>query len=453
MRYLIVLRGLPASGKSSFIEENGFESYTLSSDKYRLMLSSFVPRIGGYEDMISQKCNKSVWQRLYSDLEFRMKHGEFTIIDATNLRLDTIRKYRKLCKTYDYRMIVVPFDVNEEICIQRDKYRGIYSVGEDVIRKMAQSIEELPNSIKQIEPSFLRYFLFNIYEQIDLSDYNKLHIIGDIHGCYTALEETVKDTDETKDAFIFIGDYFDRGIENNKVFRYIYDRLDKPNFFFLRGNHEVKIESYLHGEDISNTTFYRNTLQQFKNDNITDKMLKTFCHELIPCANVSFKGNNYIVTHGGLTKASSVSVFTADDIFVKGVGEYEDMERICECWKANNHNIVQVFGHRNNNDVPIMVNSTCYNVCGSPEYGGDLKSITIDDVGIHEHYIKNTVFSEEGYYVAISKYPNRFKIDNIKTLIGAFRHNKYVNETKFGDISSFQFSKDAFYEEHWGEYC
>lgn len=448
MRYLIVLRGLPASGKSSYIKENNLEPYTLSSDKYRLLLSSFVPCFDSEYGHINQKYSAEVWKRLYSDLEFRMKHGEFTIIDATHMTKKSLQKYRKLCKMYYYRMIVVNFDVDTESCIERDKNRACYSVGKEVIEKMAKKKEELPKSIKQIQSDELRNFLDSVYMPITLDSYNKIHIIGDIHGCYSALEETLKDADEDNDAFIFVGDYFDRGIENDKVFNYIYDRLNKNNFFFLRGNHELKIESYLRGEDISKTQFYRHTLQQFKKNNITDKMLGKLCHNFIPCANFYFNGKQYIVSHGGLISNEHVNIFTSDDIFVRGVGDYEDMEQVCKHWE-NNTKAIQVFGHRNNNNIPIKVNNQCYNICGFPEHGGDLKSVIIDKNGIYEKYVTNKVFNKENYYKAISKYPDRFIVCDVETLVGTFRNNKYVNETRFGDISSFQFSKEAFYEGNW----
>ena len=38
MRNLFILRGVPACGKSTWIEENGYKHYTLSSDDLRLYL-------------------------------------------------------------------------------------------------------------------------------------------------------------------------------------------------------------------------------------------------------------------------------------------------------------------------------------------------------------------------------------------------------------------------------
>ena len=40
MRRLVLLRGIPGAGKSTWVKKNGLEKFTLSSDNIRLMLHS-----------------------------------------------------------------------------------------------------------------------------------------------------------------------------------------------------------------------------------------------------------------------------------------------------------------------------------------------------------------------------------------------------------------------------
>ena len=40
MRILLLMRGVPGSGKSTFIKEQGLEPYTLSADPLRLLYAS-----------------------------------------------------------------------------------------------------------------------------------------------------------------------------------------------------------------------------------------------------------------------------------------------------------------------------------------------------------------------------------------------------------------------------
>lgn len=445
MRYLVVLRGLPGAGKSMFIQKYGLEEYTLSSDKYRLMCSSPTVDFRGIFT-INQEVSGQAWKNLYNDLEYRMRNGDFTIVDATHTTKKSFDKYRSLCKKYFYRLIVIEFRTSIAECIANDMRRR-WTVGKEVIEKMAMQWEELPNSIKKIEPKDFQKEMDSRYNPLNF-DNKKIHVIGDIHGCGTALKQFINaSVDLDNDIVIFVGDYFDRGIENFAVFEFLQSIIDKDNVFMCIGNHEKRIMSYLWEEDVSRTQFYRNTLEQLQSNNVTDKMLKSFIHKLIPCVFFVHNDKEYIVSHAGVS-SPFVNIFLPETMYVQGVGTYEDMDKICNHFSRFDSTI-QIFGHRNNNDVPIKINNNCYNVCGFPEYGGDLKAVTIENGNIEEHYIHNDIFSREGYYAALSKYPNRFKIENVKDLIGAFRHNKYVKETEFGNISSFQFTKDAFYEGHW----
>jgi serine/threonine protein phosphatase 1 len=72
-----------------------------------------------------------------------------------------------------------------------------------------------------------------------------IYAIGDIHGCLKALKELigqlpVKDGDEV----VFLGDYIDRGPDSKGVLDYILAN-QKPNWHFLRGNHEQMLLDWL----------------------------------------------------------------------------------------------------------------------------------------------------------------------------------------------------------------
>ncbi|WP_334094285.1 AAA family ATPase, partial [Helicobacter typhlonius] len=103
MRILVLMRGIPASGKSTWIANMGLSEYTLSADSLRLMASSpvLLPKSKNAIDLestefaksqtldslaligINQQNDKQVWKLLFTLLEMRLKQGDFTIIDAT----------------------------------------------------------------------------------------------------------------------------------------------------------------------------------------------------------------------------------------------------------------------------------------------------------------------------------------------------------------------------------
>lgn len=450
MRQLFIIRGFPASNKSSWVKENGLTPFTLSSDDYRLKLSSPVYNLNTGRYGINQNVNGRAWKNLFADLEYRMAHGELTVVDATHLTRKSIKPYQSLCKKYFYRMTVIDFDKSKEDCISDDLLRFDCShVGAEVISKMTK--ESLPSGIRAIKPDDFQDFIDSKTQALDFNKYNKVHIIGDIHGCYTALMKYMDCVDLENDAVVFVGDYFDRGVENHKVFKFLYEHCHDDNFYLLLGNHERRIMQYLRGEDVSKTEFYKNTLKDFMANGVVDGMLREFLWTCTSFAKFNYHNTTYWITHAGVPYA--FNAYDSDDMLINGVGTYEDMQAVVESFDAYmvDSESVQVFGHRNNDDVPIKVGNKSYNVCGFPELGGDLKILQICGDEKHCITVPNNIISDHMFVKAIHKYPDKYKIETAEQLVRVFRASKWVREKKFGDISSFNFTKAAFHSEVWDD--
>ena len=83
MRTLFILRGCPASGKSTWVKENHLENYTISADGVRhLFQSPELDLNGNY--ITSSKNDGIVWDNIMKILETRMERGDFICIDATH---------------------------------------------------------------------------------------------------------------------------------------------------------------------------------------------------------------------------------------------------------------------------------------------------------------------------------------------------------------------------------
>ena len=135
MKILLVLRGIPASGKSTWIKERELEQYTLSTDNIRLLFAAPEQTPDG-RYAISSKYDKQVWAFFRERLEDRMKNGDFTVLDATHTKESYLKDYKKLCKEYNYRMVIVDFssvdlDIIKEniVCVTMGgvKTDGIYA--------------------------------------------------------------------------------------------------------------------------------------------------------------------------------------------------------------------------------------------------------------------------------------------------------------------------------------
>ena len=136
---------------------------------------------------------------------------------------------------------------------------------------------------------------------------------------------------------------------------------------------------------------------------------------------------------------------------IKGVGRYSDMLTVAESWeKSMPDSYIQIFGHRNVQDVPIDMGHRCYNLEGKIEFGGYLRCVELEHgQSIKCVETKNDVFRKEEPKTETAV-EMKTEFDNAE-LVGKKRQSKYVFEKRFGDISSFNFSREAFYKKHWDE--
>lgn len=76
----------------------------------------------------------------------------------------------------------------------------------------------------------------NIYKKINGSDYGKVFVVGDIHGCYDLLMNELNkvEFDFETDLLISVGDLIDRGDKNIECLQL----LEEKWFACVQGNHE-----------------------------------------------------------------------------------------------------------------------------------------------------------------------------------------------------------------------
>lgn len=449
MRVLFLMRGAPGVGKTTFIKEHTLEQYSLSADNIRLLIQSPIMNVNG-DWVISQKNEKRVWELLMAMLEDRMKRGEFTIIDATNSKTVEMNKYKNLANKYRYRMYIIDFtgtsiDIVKQRNNQRDEYK---KVPEEVIDKMYSrfSTQKIPSGITVIKPEQYQETIDSIYSLRDFSNYKKIHHIGDIHGCYTVLKEYLKDGLKNDELYIFIGDYLDRGIENAKVLQFLLKIYNKNNVILLTGNHEQHIYNYAHNIPGISKEFELNTRPQLIEVNLDKKEIRQFYRKLGQFAYYKYNDKIILVTHGGLSDIPVNFVYVSTDQLIKGVGNYNDMEKVNESFLKNTeNNTYQIHGHRNNSGSSIQINERCFNLCGGAEFGGQLRIVTLSNNGFKCIEIDNQIFKP------IEKKESSLVDIDVKKLVQLLRDNKFVQEKKFGHISSFNFTRDAFYDKVWND--
>ena len=449
MRVLLLLRGSAGCGKSTWIEQNGLKPYALSADDIRLLCQSPVLQPDGTVG-ISQSNDKTVWKTLFNLLEIRMQKGEFTVIDATNSKTSEMNIYKQMCETYRYRMYCVDFtDIPIDEVKRRNASREeLKRVPDEAIDKMYSRFktQKIPSGIKVIKPDELDSIWMKLF---DLSEYKKIHHIGDIHGCNTALKKYIDDNGGIKDDefYIFCGDYVDRGIENADVIKYLISIKDKKNVLMLEGNHERWLWLWANGCAGKSKEFELVTKPQLEDAKIDKKDVRQLYRKFGQCAYYKYGENIYLVTHAGLSVLPDNLTFVATDQMIHGVGNYNDFEKIAETFiEKMPSNYYQIHGHRNTKQVPIRVNDRVFNLEGRVEFGGDLRCVQLDKDGMHEVEVHNEVFKTPEM-----REEQSVTNSSVADVIISLRANRYIQEKKFGNISSFNFTNKAFYDKVWDE--
>lgn len=449
MRILLLLRGSAGCGKSTWIEKNGLKPYTLSADDIRLLCQSPIMQIDGTEG-ISQANDNVTWKTLFNLLENRMQKGEFTVIDATNSKTSEMNRYKEMCNTYRYRIYCVDFtDIPIEEVKRRNANREVLKrVPEEAIDKMYSrfATQKIPSGIKVIKPDELDTIWMRM---IDLSEYKKIHHIGDIHGCNTVLQKYLSDNGGIKDDefYIFTGDYIDRGLENADVVKFLISIKDKKNVLMLEGNHERWLWLYANGCTGKSKEFELITKPVLEEARIDKKDIRQLYRRFGQCAYYKYGDNVYLVTHAGLSTLPKNLSFVATDQMIRGVGGYNDFEKIAETFiNTTPDNVYQIHGHRNTKRLDTKVNDRVFNLEGRVEFGGELRCVQIDKDGIRTIEIQNEVFKTPEM-----QSEQTVTSSSVADTIISLRANRYIQEKKFGNISSFNFTEKAFYDKVWDE--
>ncbi|RDU60859.1 metallophosphoesterase, partial [Helicobacter sp. MIT 14-3879] len=397
MRYLLLTRGMPFCGKTSWIKQYNLESYALDSKVFNRLLQS--PKLSIEGESYFYQYHKLCFNMLFEALESRMANGEFVIVEDLHISKSYFSNYKELANKYRYKILVVDFsDVNlDEILMRNEAARQGQNLEYQVYtqetlyslyQEMQDSIIPIPCEI--IKPNDIATLLHT--EPYNLNGYKAIYHIGDIQGCFWVLEKylgTLKD-----DCFyIFLGDYIDRGFQNYEVLKFLFGLMNKKNVRLLEGNHEKWLWHWANNEEVHAREFRFNTQVELEEKGFLKHEARKLIKNLTPYFYYRFHDKFVLCTHGGLSNIpQSLNLLSASEC-IYGVGNYTDTAAVTHAFSANTQaNYYQVFGHRNKENFPLDVSERNYLLEGKVEFGGFLRTLELNQQGFHDTSIRNTLF-------------------------------------------------------------
>lgn len=449
MRALLILRGAPGAGKSTWIKNHNLEQYTLEPDALRVLCSTRELRPdGSYIVAHNFETEQQTWKILFELLEYRMSRGEFTVIDATASKTKDIKQYKDLADKYRYRMYCVDFtDIPLEVCLQQNLQRPSYKwVPEEAIKNIYArfATQKVPTGVTVLKPDEFETILERPF---DMSTFKKIVFIGDIHGCYDTLMQYFKDGIDSEVAYIFTGDYIDRGDQNVEILQWLHNISDQySNVCLLEGNHERWIRDY--GNDVVSKSreFEYKTKPQLVSGNFTPQQARMFYRKVRQMSHFTYHGLEILVTHGGIPCLPDSLIYLPTHDFIHGVGEYTEHNIIAETWmQKTSDNQFLVHGHRNTNCCEIQEADRVFNLEGKVEFGGKLRIVELTPDGTWSPIELDNIQP-----VILKTSKEITKVDTVEEAISYLRHSKFIQEKSLGnDISSFNFTREAFYKSNW----
>ncbi len=388
MRRLVVLRGPPGAGKSTFVSRLGLDGHTLSPDIIRRTLSSAVLSPEGR--LVTNAGNDDrVWEQVLAVLAERMIRGQLIVLDATHPTAADFEPYLALAARWRYTVACVDFSPVPRSQLltqngQRPPHKVVPTEVLDAIRtgclegEVPADVHLIPWSADGAHEAALSRWLS--VPHYDFSAYARVHHIGDVQGCPGPVSRYLDGAFADDELYLFVGDVCDRGPENAEALRLFMELVQRPNVRVHWGNHEDHLHRWWLGEEALNPRFEAETRPQLEAAGITPAMISPFLDALHPCTFYTWRGQKVMVTHGGLSTVPDRPELISYRQYVRGTGDYGapvDGQFDAQApagW-------IQVHGHRNVNRLPTRAASRSYNLEGRVEYDGALRVVVLDERG------------------------------------------------------------------------
>lgn len=265
---LVVLIGASGSGKSTFGRKHFKATEVVSSDFCRSLVS---------DDENSQEASGDAFDLLHYMTGLRLKRGNLTVVDATNVGQENRKPLVSLARKYHVLPVAIVFDLPERVCQERNAGRPDRNFGPHVVRRHSQMLRRSIPGLKK--EGFRHIFVLKSVEDVEAAivrreplynnrkaEHGSFDIIGDVHGCFDELRALLMklgySVSEKPDGVgytvtppegrkaIFLGDLVDRGPNSPGVLKLVMEMAEEGSAMCVPGNHDIKLMRKLQGKNV-----------------------------------------------------------------------------------------------------------------------------------------------------------------------------------------------------------
>ncbi len=277
---LVVLSGLPGSGKSSLkhqltgLAPEQLAAAWVSTDALREQVLGSLQDLderGAAFKRLHESANEFIYAMVCGIVKARLAHGFTTFVDATNLTDADRASWVQLAEDAGAKHLVLIVDTPLEQCLQNNRGRA-KRVPESVIREMhtpslsvaAQAALKDGKGAVQAAQGFMTssrfaHALVSPDTRIEVAprelEGTAWDVVGDVHGlreellallaragwCY----EDGRLSHPEGRRLLFLGDLVDRGYDSLGVLRLVKRAVEDGVALCLKGNHEVKLVRFV----------------------------------------------------------------------------------------------------------------------------------------------------------------------------------------------------------------
>lgn len=227
----------------------------------------------------------------------------------------------------------------------------------------------------------------------DFNRYNKIHHIGDLHGCLYHTKQFLKKGIVDDELYIFTGNYLDAGGQNGYIARWLLDNVtNNSNILLLFGDRDIQIKKYSNNikpnsANPAHKEFVSTIAPQLQDYGFTTNDARKLTDRMIYSVIYDFDKTRYVVTHAGVQdyyKAIPPIDPRETDKYNRrmmfGDGNYNDCVDAAFSMYHRKENIIQIHGYRNPHDLPTHAAAKSYNLRGK-EYNrcsSTLRIVTVE---------------------------------------------------------------------------